>query len=64
MCDRLFSSLSKGDRSCNFLPLRKNNEGPLGNDKSRKMSTLGSPIIGNSGGIVSWLIAKIMLSNT
>ncbi|KAH0814647.1 hypothetical protein GEV33_008146 [Tenebrio molitor] len=48
MWDTLFSSLSRGDNNCNFFPLRKNKEGPLGKARSRKMSMLGSPSIGSS----------------
>lgn len=60
ICDKLFSSLSSGASNCNFFSLRKNKGGPLGKANSRKMSTFGSPTIGNSFGVVSWIIAKTL----
>lgn len=57
MWDKFSSSLSMGASSCSFLPFKKNVGGPFGNTTSRNMSTFGSPLIGNSAGVVSWFIS-------
>lgn len=62
-CESDSSSLSRGASSCNDFSFRKKVFFPLGKIRSRKMSTLGSPAIGNSLGIVSWLIAKNINNN-
>lgn len=54
ICDKFSSSLSKGDSSWSFFPLRMKNWRPLGKTSDSWISVKGSPTTGISGGDVDW----------
>lgn len=56
--DKLFLSRSNGCNNCNFFPFKIKMGWPFGNTKSNTISVNGSPIIGNSSGIVTWLTSE------